>query len=306
MKASVIVPAWGNTPYIAETRAALAAQTLGDFETLECAPPEGEENAGAARNGGLARAKGDWVFFVDADDLPGPDFLSAAVELGERTGADIVAFRADEVDDRLGGRAPMPYLRRLSPWADGRAHGLGELGSARFTTLGLAPWNKAVRRAILADGGVRFQSIRRADDIAFTVALLDRAATFAALDRSLIGYRVNNAASQEATSAETPTAFYDALLEAKRRLCGRHGEAMKELARETIAYGLHSVRTLSAYRALCAHLAGRAKADFGVEPRLSALKASNQLCFKAVRALETLRDRGPLFCLRRLAGKAVR
>ena len=200
----------------------------------------------------------------------------------------------------------MPYLSRIVPWADGRAHGLGELGRARFTTRGLAPWNKAVRRSLLDGRGIRFQSIRRADDIAFTVELLAEAATFAAVDRPLIDYRVNNAASQEATSAETPTAFLDALLEAKRRLAGRFGDAMRELAAETIAYGLHSVRTLSSYRELSARLRACAAADFGVEPRLSALKGSCVPCFRAVRAWETLRDRGPAFCMRRLAGRFAR
>lgn len=305
MKASVIVPAWGDTPYLSEARNCLSAQEATDFEVIVPAPPPGEENAGAARNVGIGRAGGDWVMFVDADDIPYPDFVSAAIDAGERSGADVVVFRADEVDARLGTRGPMPYLKRIVPWADGDAHSLDELGEARFTTLGLAPWNKAVRRSVLLKHGIRFQSIQRSNDIAFTVELLSKALTFIALDKSLVGYRVNNQSSLQATNASTPTCFYDALLEAKRRLNGIHIAAMRALAEETIAYNLHSVRTLAAYRELCAFLSQRSLDDFGIPALPATLKGSCALGFKAIRALETLRDRGLLFCFRRFAGRMV-
>lgn len=306
MKASVIVPAWGDTPYLDDVRARLAAQSFSDFETIVCRPPPGEANAGAARNLGLAKAKGEWVFFVDADDLPDPDFLAAAIEEGERTRVDVVAFRADEVDARLGLRSPMPYLKRLVPWADGKAHSFDELGLMRFTTLGLAPWNKAVRRDVLLVNGIRFQPIRRSNDVAFAVELSARASTFAALDKSLIGYRVNNLRSLQHTNSETPTCFYEALLESKRRLGGSHDAALRALARETISYHLHSVRTLPAYRELRRFLSLRSEADFGMPVSSDAWKARGPICFKAARALETLCDRGLLFCLKRFAGKVMR
>ena len=294
-RASVIIPAWGETPYLADSKTCLSRQTIRNFETLVWAPPDDARNAGAARNAGLARATGEWVFFVDADDLPEPDYLAASIETGERTGADIVAFRADEVDDRTGARNPLPYLRRLVPWADGRVHALDELGDRRFTTMGLAPWNKAVRRDFLLRNGIRFQLLARSNDLAFAVELLARARTFVALDRSLIGYRVNNAASLQHTNSQTPLSFLDALAEARRRLDGHFASAFAALRAETVRYHLHSVRTLSAYRELVTRL--------GID---GGLKARNRLLFTFVRNWETLRDRGLAFCWRRVWGKMFR
>ena len=93
-KVSVIVPAFGDTPFLADCKAALEGQTFKDFEIVVCG--DGAGNAGAARNMGLVRATGEWVSFVDADDLPCPDMLAAAVEKGEAEHADVVVFAAEE------------------------------------------------------------------------------------------------------------------------------------------------------------------------------------------------------------------
>ena len=295
MKVSVIIPAWGETPYLKETLDALALQTFRDFEIVRCEPPEDEKNAGTARNVGIARSNGEWLWFLDADDIPAPTLFAECIAAGERTGADIVVFRADELDAMTGRSSPMPYLDRIVPYADGRLHRIDELGSARFTTFGLAPWNKLVRREIVERHALRFQSLPRSNDVAFSVELMASAGTFVALNRSLLAYRVNNASSLQHTNAQTPTAFVDALEEAERRLAGRFSEAFAVLRDETVRYHLHSVRTLSAYR----ELTGRLGLPRG-------LKGSCRMLFRFVRNWETLRDRGAGFCLRRLFAGGVR
>lgn len=295
MKVSVIIPAWGETPYLQETLAALSAQTFRDFEIVRCEPPEDEKNAGAARNVGIAQAKGEWIWFLDADDVPMSTLLEECVTVGERTGADIVVFRADELDAKTGLCSPMPYLNRIVPYADGEIHQVEELGNACFTTFGLAPWNKLLRRAVIEKHALRFQSLPRSNDVAFSVELMARVKTFVALSRSLLGYRVNNASSLQHTNAQTPTAFVDALEEAERRLAGRFSEAFAVLRDETVRYHLHSVRTLSAYR----ELTGRLGLPRG-------LKGSSRMLFRFVRNWETLRDRGAGFCLRRLFAEGER
>jgi glycosyltransferase involved in cell wall biosynthesis len=327
-KVSVIIPVYNVQAYLRQCLDSVVNQTLKDIEIIcvddgstdgsaailkEYALKDSRINvltqansgAGAARNAGIAVAKGAWLYFVDGDDFIDQHCLLTAVTVGDALKPDIVVFQGEEVDDRFGVRTPMAYLKRVLPWADGCLHQVAEFGENRFVTVGLAPWNKLVRKDAVDSFAIKFQEIRKSNDLAFMTEFLARAKTFVALRNSLIGYRVNNPMSTQATNSADPLLFYDALLEAKRRLGGDFEEAMRLLAVETIRYHLHSVRTFSSYCAVCKHVAARADVDFGVDIALSSWKGRNRICFRFVRSLETLRERGAVFCLQRLIGRVL-
>lgn len=163
-------------------------------------------DAGAARNAGLAQVSGDWIAFVDADDLPVPDMLGAAVAAGEADNADIVVFDAVEFDDMTGFETPLPL--RLDA-------GLGD--DVRFTSFGNCVWNKLYRASYLHDCGIRFQEIARSNDLAFCIESLARTDGISVLPRVLYRYRINGGGLQSTKSC-TPDCWREALAETRRRV----------------------------------------------------------------------------------------
>lgn len=204
---AAIIPVFGSTPHLVACRGALAAQTFRDFEVVECGPAaDGPQNAGAARNAGLSAAKGEWIAFVDADDLPMPEMLSAAVAEGERTNADVVVFGAEELDDKTGWTTALPL--RLDAGLD---------DDVRFTSFGNCVWNKLFRASYLREKGIRFQEIARSNDLAFCIEALARTNRIAVVPRVLYRYRINGGGLQS-TKAKTPDCWREALAEVRIRL----------------------------------------------------------------------------------------
>lgn len=219
-KVSIVIPAWGETPHLDEMRSSIAAQTVRDYEVIECAPPKGHSDAGAARNVGLDRAKGEWICFADADDRMRPELLAKAVAAGEgfcdaagnKKRADVVVFGAEEFDDVMGWTTPLPL--KLKAQGD----------DLRFVSYGNCVWNKLFRADYLRENAIRFQEQKRTNDLAFVVEALARTDRIAVIDEALYAYRINNPGSLQAGKFADAT-DYAALTvaECERRLaaCGK-------------------------------------------------------------------------------------
>lgn len=130
MKFSVIIPCHNAGPYIGDALRSVAAQTVPAHEiividdgstddSLQQVRASGVEvrllesswrNGAGTRNVGIEAATGDWIAFLDADDLWYPEHLERAVDLLEASGD--IAFHAHA--DRLyeDGR----WLKRPNPW----------------------------------------------------------------------------------------------------------------------------------------------------------------------------------------------
>lgn len=113
-KISVIVPVYHSAPYLKFCVESVLRQTWPDFELLLISdgPTDGSEElcgvlsqrdrrirflpqvhkgVSAARNAGLEKAEGEYLFFLDSDDAIHPRFLERLMEAAERTGAAVTA-----------------------------------------------------------------------------------------------------------------------------------------------------------------------------------------------------------------------
>jgi glycosyltransferase involved in cell wall biosynthesis len=144
----VVVVDDGSTDDTAEVVAAL------DDPRIRIVRNEVAQGVAAARNRGAEEARGEWVTFLDDDDLWAPDKLARQLAAAQATGRSWVYAGAVNIDDDLrvlGGRPPDPPERvvELLP---------------RFDAVPGGGSNVMVRRDTLARAG-RFDSrLRNTED----------------------------------------------------------------------------------------------------------------------------------------------
>ena len=141
---------------------------------------------GAARNRGLAEAKGKFVMFADADDY----FCKNFIELVDRYATqdnDIVYFNANFVDADTGKPAKQKnhvdeiirlYRKNAAKGETLLRYYFGE------------PWCKMVRRDIIEDNGIRFEQTKIHNDTRFSYLVGFYAKKMAVCDEPIYNYMV--------------------------------------------------------------------------------------------------------------------
>lgn len=134
---SVIVPAHNCAAYISSAIESLLSQTLKDIEiivvddgstddTSRIASEHAERDCrvrvirrklasgrpAVARNEGLRAAEGDYVAFLDADDISVPSRFASAIEAMRKTDATLVFADMCKFDDQSGTREPQTELQK--------------------------------------------------------------------------------------------------------------------------------------------------------------------------------------------------
>lgn len=131
---SIIVPVYNVEQYLPAALDSLRAQTCPDWEAIlvDDGSPDGcgalcdaaarqdarfrvihQKNAGvgAARNAGLAAARGTYVQFLDSDDALEPQMVEVLCRTAKQTDADLIMFGGYE--EHYAADAPVPAAPTL-------------------------------------------------------------------------------------------------------------------------------------------------------------------------------------------------
>lgn len=221
---SIIMPAYNAERYLEECLASVEGQTYRDLEiilvddgstdeTLRMARDHAARDeritvltqqnqyAGVARNNGMAKASGDYLLFLDSDDIFEPDMVERLVARAEATEADAVVCKSIAFDEQTGAEYP---LTQALCGVD-----LGAVESGEFLSEDLFqcfvgwPWDKLYRRSFVETHGLKFQPLRTTNDAYFVFMALALADRIAFVDKECVRHRVNNAASLEGSRAKS-------------------------------------------------------------------------------------------------------
>ncbi|MYW64717.1 glycosyltransferase [Streptomyces sp. SID8379] len=231
---SVVVPAYKVQGFLRASLDSVLTQSFTDLEVIavddaspdHCAAILAEytardprvtavhlpENAGVgpARNAGAARARGDYLLFLDGDDTFTPGLL-AALDARLRTTGDPDLLLFDHVNVSWSGRGGRTGTAAL----------LAEAGEDTFTVRDRprylnayqAAWNKAYRRDFLVTHGLRYPE-GLYEDVPVTYRALIAAERVACLDRVGVEHRQRRQSSVERTPERLRAAMltqFDAL-----------------------------------------------------------------------------------------------
>lgn len=123
-----------------------------------------ERSAGTCRNIGLKKATGKWVLFADADDYFSPDFRKIILDDVNRE-EDVIFYFPSSIDSATGKNSDrhVPFVDILQAYLKDRSEE-NEL-QIRFSLV--APWAKMIRRNLLLDNDILFETTRVANDVLF-------------------------------------------------------------------------------------------------------------------------------------------
>ena len=178
IKISIIIPVYGVERYIEQCINSVLSQTYQNFECIivdDCGSDRSIEiakdliaknqgiakytiitrvnNGGlsAARNTGLREAKGDYVYFLDSDDMLFPESISTLVHFAE------IHPKVDIIQGGIEVQNGNNYFKTAQMDFPEFSDDLGFVRASLINGLPPTAWNKLIRKSFLDDNDISFR-----------------------------------------------------------------------------------------------------------------------------------------------------
>lgn len=213
---SIVVPVYNAEKLLKETLGCLQKQTYQNIEIILVDDGSSDNSAvickefslfdsrfhyvyqenagaGAARNHGLKTARGEFIIFLDSDDLFEDCLIEKLHSALEFTGSDVAVCRENgfvgtyspesSLDIEVGHNMPAGTYRP------------SDLGRAFFQSVTASPWDKMFRKSFIDEHGLEFQNLRFSNDAYFILSALFLANSITWIEDVLVHYRMGQGSS---------------------------------------------------------------------------------------------------------------
>ncbi len=245
VKISIIMPVHNTGIYLEESLGAIFDQLFESFELI-CVDDASSDKltkeilgqyklqhsnmmlitlkenlgAGEARNIGFSYATGDYVIFLDGDDIFKKEMLSVMYDKAISENADVcvcgyTAFYMENKKKIYAGVA-IPMLEKIRD-KDAEDWFMHQI---------YVPWNKLCRREFLIEQKIFFQNISSSNDVFFSCMALKKANRISVLSNVLVEYRTNT--SIQISSTRNPRDIFTAIELLEEKL-GQENKIIKQL-----------------------------------------------------------------------------
>lgn len=161
-----------------------------------------KKNGGAAsaRNYGINIASGDYLMFLDGDDLFEKTYLEKMSSIMTNPEIDVCQCGADVFSDN--GRSTSLFAAHCRRPAG--VYSVSTITDDFYQRVTTVPWDKLFRRSLIIDNGLQFQDLKYSNDNYFVLMSLSCANKIAYLDDIMVHYRVSEGSSLRDSMYKNP------------------------------------------------------------------------------------------------------
>lgn len=246
-KISIIMPLYNAEKYLAESLHSILEQTFTEFELIcvndastdatmeilrrfQCADNrikiiENKERSGAAasRNRGICEALGQYITFLDGDDIFEQEMLEAAYKTIDECDADIAIYEYTVVSsEHIYEKKKIERTQKFKKKFCEKPFSATDCEPIEFAQWSFSPCNKLYRRDFISSNHLEFQSLASCNDVYFVgMALLLSKKTIVLADRRVMVYARNHNTVTRISYDRDPMCCYLAMQKIGEELVAR-------------------------------------------------------------------------------------
>lgn len=244
---SIIMPLYNAGRYLRETLDSVKMQTFTDYELIcvndhsdddtqeildlyknkdsriKCFMNQERRGAAYSRNMGMNRAVGDYIIFLDGDDIFDEIMLEMAYETIVSKDADMVYFDFMPFkSEKIPIKAKVSHDERFKKAYCCNCFCLTDMKLCDFTYFNTAPWNKLYRTEFIRENRIMFQDLPCCNDVYFVLMsfFLAKKMIVLDIDRVMAYYRKHDETTKIGNN-ENPMCLFYALDQVRQELVER-------------------------------------------------------------------------------------